>query len=58
VMDRVATEQTQPGGNDGATATDAPAAAAEVPAAPATDVPALPATDSVPAAPAEAPAGQ
>jgi len=56
VMDRVATEQTQPGGNDGATATEAPAA--QLPAAPATDVPALPATDSAPAAPVEAPAGQ
>jgi len=58
VMDRVATEQTQPGGNGGATVADAPAAAAEVPAAPASSAPAFPATDDVPVAPAEAPAGQ
>ncbi|MCJ7452375.1 MAG: preprotein translocase subunit SecG [Steroidobacteraceae bacterium] len=59
VMDRVATEQVQPGGDDGATTTGAPAApATDVPVAPGSDVPAFPATDGVPAAPAEVPAGQ
>ena len=58
VMDRVATEQAQPGAGDGSTA--APGAAAmDVPVAPAADVPAFPATGGTPAAPAEAPpAGQ
>ena len=57
VMDRVATEQTQPA--DGATKTGEPEApAVDVPVAPATSTPVLPATDGAPAAPAEAPAGQ
>ena len=57
VMDRVATEQTQPA--DGATKTGEPEApAVDVPVAPATSTPVLPATDGPPAAPAEAPAGQ
>jgi len=66
VMDRVATEQTQPGG-DGAAATGAPVApATDAPVAPATDVPvapaasapASPATDGAPAAPAGVPEGK
>jgi preprotein translocase subunit SecG len=57
VMDRVATEQTQPA--DVATTTGAPEApATDVPVAPATSAPVLPATDGAPAAPDEAPAGQ
>jgi preprotein translocase subunit SecG len=57
VMDRVPTEQTQPG--NGAVTTGAPAApATDVPAAPAANAPALPATDGAPAAPAEVPVKQ
>jgi len=57
VMDRVATEQTQP--VDGALATGTPEApATDVPAVPATNAPVFPTTEGAPAAPAEAPVGQ